>query len=165
MRKSLWIILTVLLVAVGAPFARADDIVNVSVTKATFTGTPECNFHCTWDFSANFEYDNTTQAILLETMTFHSEFGDFSFLPDSFTWRDLTGSTISGGFPSTGAPFLPGVYSTELFLSTDDNSFGHQTAFTTVIVTRVPEPNTLSLSLLGIGLMLVMRKRIAQQNG
>jgi hypothetical protein len=164
MKQNLFLLLMLLvIVGVGAPFAHADAIVDISV-NATFPGTTPTGRSSPELFSANFEYDNTTETILLPTMTTDAtgEIRDFSYTGAShgeLGWRGPEGSLIFGVIPSTGV-ILPGVYSTELTLSTDDPDFGfHQTTDATVIVTRVPEPNTLSLSLLGIGLALVMRKR------
>jgi hypothetical protein len=157
MRKSLWIILTVLVVAVAAPVAHADS----------FTATFTCNTPCT--------STPTAPDVSFPAPTFLSETWDgFSFdhflaagdLPtDQYTWENILTGELGSSF-SIG------------FLLTDLTS-GNASAFSqhhsgtpppdahdrgTLAFTAVaaPEPGSVGLILLGLGVVFMVRKRTGQ---
>ena len=156
MRKSLWITLAVLLVAIGAPLAHADSF--------TYTYT---------DTLHGFSW--TTAAISAVTME--------TFLPGA----DLTASSSSGVFPgcvNSGVVLDAGGGSISTFFSdctipeisnpangfalTDYSTPGtYESPFGNILVVTAavaaPEPSSVALMLLGVGLVFVMRKRIGQR--
>jgi hypothetical protein len=155
MRKSLWIILTVLLVAMGVPNARADTFnyaVDFTVTAGNFANQPAIG---------TIQYDTLTGVISPFTVTWDSTqfpfpaITDTTLLSDSITWQ---ATAITGVFVFTdnnlGATdsmtTLPGSYS-----SANDMASGN------VTLVQTPEPATGAFMLLGMGFVLVVGKRIA----
>jgi hypothetical protein len=185
MRKSLWIVPVLLLcAAIVAPDARADDIVDINVSNITFPAQSD-----TENFSASFEYDNTTESVVLPSMTTTATgpLGAFTFLiVDSynspvvtdFIWQDATGDQISVFLPFD-PPIPLGTVSASYASDTEflfcqsstceEDIFGpsgvnSEFPSTTgpITVSAVSEPGTLGLTLIGFGLLVAMRKRIAE---
>ena len=105
MRKSLWIILAVLLVAIGPPAARA-DIVTLDVSGSlTASGGASCSSSgCT--LGGNIVINNTTGAVISTDVTFSGEspsVGPFDGVNQVVADGALTGLGIAD---STGS-FLP----------------------------------------------------------
>lgn len=175
MRKSLWITLTVLFVAVSASNARADTftegIVTFTVTGGNIPAAP----------TASFIYDNTTKQFtsfdIFWTILGH-QLGwavtaciDMSGAPtvvcngftDSQTLYvalNTCNSTCgwSGGISNDDAFFnIQGVQIIDLGGAVATGLFAGGT-----FAVSTPEPGTFGLILLGVGLMFVMRKRIGQ---
>jgi hypothetical protein len=164
MRKSLWIILTVLLVAIAAPSALANSC------TYTYTQVDLGITDFTW----------TTNAIpcVTSTDTFlpASSLASSSVNP-SYVPTPISAVGLDVGFPAGGIETDFGIsggvadgswtlseYSTT---GTYAESFfaGEETLTLTVAATPVaatPEPSSVALMLLGVGLVFVMRKRIGQ---
>jgi hypothetical protein len=144
MRKALWVIpVLLLLAAIGAPDARADA---VAINLAALIAGPPLQFQITAQAATDgFAFFN------LLTLT------NASFSVPSFT-------------PNTTSPVL-------VIITKSDQSQPFSATFQAVdavgdrttasvsdagLMVATPEPGTLSLMLIGVGLVLVMRKRIAQ---
>jgi hypothetical protein len=184
MRKSLWIILTVLFGA-GAGTARASDItLDVSATFSPFYGGSACSGSgCT--LGGDIVIDNSSSAIISADVTFAGESpiaGPFTTVLDP---PSLDGALTYFGFENT----VNGSYVILYFLTpTPGTLFGYTggalnaTSFVSApavappppdsvwllssgALTEVgstPEPTTVGLMLLGIGLLFVMRNRVAK---
>jgi|SRR5271163_2087396 len=164
MRKSLWIILVVLLVAVGAPNAHADGTtytISFTGTNApTVVGSDLLFFDSTLNEfttpSLEIDYfgnDITLDATLLgptNPLTHTYVWGADEF---AFEASDLTAglNLYTGSSTNTGCDV-----STDRFECFGDVVFTAQTPATT------PEPAAGGLMLLGLGLVLAMRKRIGR---
>jgi hypothetical protein len=137
MRKSLWIMLAVLLVAIGAPNAYADSETPTFTCRGTCVGgTPTAP-----DVSFPAPVFDVTWNDVLFSYTLPS-----SDLPtDSYTW-----------FGDTGLHATFSVTNQFLFNPVQIVS----PAFTP---TATPEPSTIALMLLGVGLVFVMRNRKVQR--
>jgi len=129
MRRTLWIILTVLLVAIGAPSAHADQTVDVTVPSFTFNGLPGCppppplpGGTCMETFSTSFEWDNTAGAVIIPSIvtTAAGPLGSFSFLGQvpcalcvELEFVDSATDSIEILIPATaGGVISPGVFPT-----------------------------------------------------
>jgi hypothetical protein len=155
MRKSLWIILVVLVVAVGAPIAHADS----------FTATFTCNAPCTSTPTAptvSFPSPTTiTETWAGFSASIPLAAGD---LPtDTYTWSNQLLDLIAGNFidftildANTGDhPDVTISTPFRLIPAVDSGTI----TFTTV---AAPEPGTVGLMLLGIGSVFALRKRTGQ---
>ena len=157
MRKSLWITLAVLLVAIGAPLAHADSF------TYTYTDTAD---GVSW----------TTAAISAVTMETSVPGADLTASSNSGVFMGcVTASVIldRGGIGGTTTIFsgtcpAPIIHNIDGFALTDYSTPG--TYFgspgDTLVVTAAvaaPEPSSVALMLLGVGLVFVMRKRIGQR--
>jgi hypothetical protein len=161
MRKSLWIMLATLLVAVTGPISHADSF------TYTYTST---DFGLSWTTAA-------ISAITMETtvpaadLTAASTSGGFLaacritsvVLDDSSVGNGNTQTNFSPG----GACFTASAFSFDGFALADYSTRGtylSQQGNTLVVTAAVaaPEPSSVALMLAGIGLVFVMRKRIGQ---
>ena len=160
MRKSLWIILAVLAVAVSAPNAHADSF--------TYTYTDTVGDDFSW----------TTAAISAVTMQTTVPAADLTASSTSGPTAGCVTSTVildSGGFGSTDTFFsgcsTNGIANADGFALADYSTpgtyfgVGLGTMVVTAAVTAVatPEPSSYALMLLGVGLVFVMRKRVGQR--
>lgn len=206
MRKSLWIVSLILLIAaIGAPGAHADDIVQVTISNLTFNGNNACpppsgTASCTQTLSESYQWDNTTNTSVSGSFSLSTAGGlgtSFSlysgprlagapfsvfagvvnpatdimrvFLGDNTlsplgtgTYTLIPTTSLYPGTPGTfAADIICGSATCEADFPTTSTVFVFATAGT-VTVSTVPEPSSLALMLAGIGLVLVMRKRIAQ---
>jgi hypothetical protein len=160
MRKFLWIILTVLFIAIAAPNAHADG---ASYT-ITFTGTdaPTVVGSNVLFFDSTLN-EFTTPSFVIDffgnDMTLDATlFGPTNPLTDTYVWgatefvfdfSDFTSDHLlyQGSAAETGCQFG------DQFVCGGD-----------VVLTRqMPEPPTYGLVFVGIGLVLVMRKRIGRR--
>jgi hypothetical protein len=178
MRKSLWIILAVLLVVIAAPSARA-DIVTLDVSGSlTPGGGASCSSSgCT--LGGDIVINNTTGAVISTDVTFSGEspsVGPFDGVNQVVADGDQTGLGIAD---STGSSSLILAFSTItpgslVGYSGGPLAFGEVStksgccawllnsggALTEAVA--APEPSSYALMLLGVGLVFVMRKRIGQ---
>jgi hypothetical protein len=166
MRKSLWIILSVLVVAFGSPIAHADSFV------ASF----ECHLRCGFlPVSQNLvSFPDPVLEIFIApgaSPRFEVVLPSSDFPSNAYTWIDnisvssdgrttrgsinvfdhSTGSDSVGRWRSFHSPFLlfPGDYS-------DMGRLQFSPVFSAV---AAPEPSSVGLMLLGIGLVFAVRKR------
>jgi hypothetical protein len=189
MRKSLWIILTVLLVTIGAPAAQAETVYEITFSgTGTLPSTP-----------INFTYDQSTKELTNFNVTYDGISFDFASFINSLPNEDRLGypcegattaetfliSSISSVCRTAFPPFwyassnVGDVVDTVCFPITaalgsgpcdSENSVAPATGthgsgfYDIALVTpaATPEPVTAVLWLTGIGLMIVMRKRLAQ---
>jgi len=174
MRKSLWIILTLLLVAISAPNALADGFSDgtITFTVSSLGPTPTGSFvlDTTTDELTSLTVNWDGAVFNFESVTFPVP---FSFLEANDTWcaSSVEGGALGAQCEANFSPIFelgittpvplfasvptPDVF-TERFITSDGNY-----AVTEIAVTT-PEPGPLSLTLLGIGLVLVLRKRIGR---
>jgi len=156
MRKALWIILAALIMAIGAPNAHADTITYTFTGAGVFAGT-EFTYVSTGGFLANGAIVVPTTATDLILSGTAEVFGAIEFLdPNDIAFLV---NPSSGGFCC--ANIVYDISATGTYTSTP---FGGQESGTLVISDNsaaVPEPATSILMLTGIGLVLVMRNRLA----
>jgi hypothetical protein len=169
MRKSLWIILAALFVAIGAPTASAD-----AMHQATFTCYPEpCVSVPT---APDITFPSQTLDITLLGAFFSVTLNSSDLPDDNYVWnlqfKDSTGH---------GGPAIPEIAISDVtngtagdvgqtsdpLIGSSTNEEGCLTFTSTCRLptpppVSTPEPGTPSLMLVGFGLVLVMRKRIAQ---
>jgi PEP-CTERM motif len=165
MRKSLWIMLAVLLVAIGAPAALADSVETFDVSASP------------GDIRGTFSVDVTSGTILSVDITAF-DLPDFTILASSGAasgvWelfaRDPTLSNLIGLFFTTNPTAGSLVGFTGGFITNDSElivaggppeDIGPGTI--TPAAVAAPEPSSVALMLLGVGLVFVMRKRIGQR--
>jgi hypothetical protein len=162
MRKTLWIMLAVLLVAISAPKAHADSTTDYTLS---FTLT-----------------DGSLNAASVGTVIFDNTTGEFNTLnvvwngvKYSFIGIDSSGISTTGSWSACAAlqnppdcDFHNNVAVFDLGGMVLANPPGGTTVNATAdgsyVLTPVgaPEPSSVALMLLGVGLVLVMRKRIGQ---
>lgn len=145
MRKSLWIMLAVMVVAVSAPNAHADSF------SVTFTGT----FLPT---ASDVTFPSPTLDIMWQGFAFALTLPSSSLPTDSYGWGSAKGCS--------------GTCSAHI--TVDDNTTGTLTFSTTSAVPHTfatgggsltftpvaaPEPSSVALMLLGVGLVFVLGKR------
>ncbi len=160
MRKSLWIILAVLFMAIGAPYAHADAFVytytvtfDPALYGATFTTKPM--------------QAATTNTILTPAdLRSYSLTGSFYLGTFDEFILNYGGGGAQGILTSNGLGTASATYSSnDEFTFIDYSTPGtYSSGIATLSVSRVPEPATLDLMLAGVGLLgllLVMRKRTA----
>jgi hypothetical protein len=183
MRKSLWITLALLFVAIGAANARADSYIDGAITFTLSSGLAPT--------SGSFIWDNTSDSF----KSFSVIWSGFTF--DFTTTANTTSHVTSGGvcagatdaiqnfnfMTTNGCDKTPTYLAGELFgIFEFDDFFPHPSddylavtnlsAITTVsgqggwsvaeTAVAAPEPSSIALMLAGIGFLLVMRKRIGQ---
>ena len=178
MRKSLWIVLAIVLAAVAAPHAQADTVtLDVSGSLKAELGTAACSSSgCT--LGGEIVINNTTGAIISEDVTMSGESPTVGpFTTGIGGIEDLGGLTVlfiedPGGhqvglfFSTPAAGFLIGYNGGPL--SPSSAVFGGvamwdlQSGALTPAVTPATEPSSVALMLLGVGLLFVMRKRIGE---
>ena len=185
MRKSLWIVLALLVVVVGAPVARADSFTDGTIN---FTGSGMPFVAPT----GSFVFDNTTDKFTSFTVNWNGLTIDFASAANGLSSTIASGCTSAGvftylvnnacganafGFPlsweggadpagfgeefdflagNAGGIFL-GIHD---FTSTQPfaESAGVFTVTTSVVPT--PEPSSLALVPLGLAALLLMRRRM-----
>jgi hypothetical protein len=159
MRKSLWIILVVLLVAVGAPNAHADGTtysISFTGTNApTVVGSDLLFFDSTLDefTTPSLEIDYFGSDITLDATLL----GPTNPLTHTYVWgaddNAFEASDLTAGLNLYIASASTGCDSSE--------NFGCEGRV--VLTPQMPEPAAGGLMLLGIGLVLAMRKRIGSR--
>jgi hypothetical protein len=179
MRKSLWIMLAVLLVAIGAPNAHADTVtLDVSGSLAPNGGTASCSGSgCT--LGGDIVINNTTGAVISEDVTMSGEsptVGPFTVDlgikgPGGFTELQIgdSGGNLLDLFfvtPTAGSLIgydggaLESISGVVIFPSA--GSWAPLSAGALTPAVAAPEPSSYALMLLGVGLVFVMRKRIGK---
>jgi len=164
MRKTLWILVAVLLAAIGAPAAMADTVETFDVIASP------------GDIGGTFTVDVTSGTILSVDIT---AFGlpDFTVLDSSFAtsgeWalfaKDATLSNVIGLFfvtnPTVGSlvGFTGGGITNDselLVAGRPPEDIGPGEITRAAVAT--PEPSSVALMLLGVGFVIVMRKRMGE---
>jgi PEP-CTERM motif len=169
MRKSLWIIVAVLFVAIAAPNAHADSSTDGTINFTVSSGGPTP--------TGSFVFDDTTDTLTSYTVTWDGVLFNLQPLLSSFTLVDLEASgtwcgVASGATPPDGC-FGPGemTLSTLSFLvaNTGTGVYTINSAVasgsyvvTATTVAPTPEPGSVALMLLGVGVVFVMWKRIGR---
>lgn len=144
MPKTMWMILTLLLGAIVAPCARADTVTFtcLDLCLAAAPTAPDVTFPSP---SLVITFDSQTLDLTLPS-------GDID--TDAYTW--FTSNNFFFIFDET-TPGAPGeVVDNSEFVEDE----GGSVVFTPSATVPTPEPGTVTLMLVGIGLVLVMRKRI-----
>jgi PEP-CTERM motif len=162
MRKSFWIMLAVLVVAVSAPNAHADEF------QYTYTITAYSHFALSWETvpipGVTAQVDLLPSSLASMTVTGSMVAGckitnvtlDRNGAGDQTTAFNACGTAIFDEFNLPLADYTtPGTYS---FTASDPNLVVHSA---TLVVSEVtaPEPSSVALMLLGVGLVFVLRKR------
>ncbi len=154
MRKSLWIMLA-LLVVIGAPAAHADSF------AVTFTGTVGVAPAPT---ALDVTFPSPTLDITWQGVAFALTLPSSSLSTDSYIWN----SSVFCPIPITCTAQI-GIIDQTNFSFTSSSSPVPSFSFpigagnlTFTPVTTAPEPSSVALMLLGVGLVFVMRKRIGQ---
>ena len=157
MRKFLWIIplVMILFAAIGTPYAHADAFVytyNVTFDPALYGAT-----FTTKPMQAVTTYTPLTAVDLSSyslTGSFYLASFDKFILDDGFAGDQAI--LTSNGLGTASATYT----SNDAFPLIDYGTSGtYSSGIATLIVSRVPEPATLGLMLVGLGLLIVMRKR------
>jgi|HubBroStandDraft_4_1064222.scaffolds.fasta_scaffold116133_2 hypothetical protein len=174
MRKSLWIIFALILVAIAAPNVRADSFTDGTLNFTLVGGGPAP--------TASFVFDNTTSTFTSFTVRWDGAAWDFAGVatslgafpslptgPTPSAWMACGPSTTSltcAEPPQDLALFFPGLAVVVLgplapgtFLVPDAAAFGGYTVSEVEVAT--PEPSSVALLLVGIGFLLVISKRLS----
>lgn len=169
MRKSLWIIVVVLFVAIAAPNAHADSSTDGTITFTVSSGGPIA--------TGSFVFDDTTDTLTSYTVTWDGVLFNFQPLLASIpvTLTELEDSGTWCGVASSATPpdgcFGPGemTLSTLTYLVANTgigvytiNSAVAEGSYVVTATTVAPEPSSVALMLLGVGLVFVIRKRIGR---
>jgi hypothetical protein len=154
MRKSLWLVLAVLVV-IGAPVAKADSFVyNVTSTVGALDVTFELptfqEFVTTTTFTHNSSAGGPLTSFTLSGNTTVCSDGFVTFTGPCFQGMRADGS----GF---GTPLSPGFTGPGTF--TSSSAINTTTVTITDVPSGVPEPSSLALVPLGLVALLLMRKR------
>jgi hypothetical protein len=165
MRKSLWMILAVLFLAIGAPISRADSITDYTLSFTLTDGSPNAAsggaviFNNTAGVISPFEVD-------WNGVTF--DFSEVAISDLSLTglWSGCTvpdGMTCGVDELSNFAFANEGVTDVVQVGSNAPSASANAVALGTyqLIAVAAPEPGSAAFMLTGVGLVLVMRKRLA----
>lgn len=170
MRKSLWIILTVLVVAIAAPIAHADTVFTVTGSfddGAILSGTATINT-MTGLVTA---FDLSTTGAFVSGPYTTVDPGQGLFNGQYSVSSTLSNSSIDFLFPSGSLVGYAGgslcslpvncPYVSFLTITAPFGNFALASGSLTPQVTT-SEPSSVALMLLGVGLVFVMRKRMGQ---
>ena len=166
MRKALWTILAVLVVAFGAPAANADTLYTY---QFTFTGLG-LDLTFTTEASA---------AVTTQTTINAADLASYALTGSYWSGTDLASVTLDNNelpywiiINSTGfqalytvglelaSPVLTNLSTPGTYIYNGGSEFGIEQLVITAMPVQTPEPATLVLMLLGVWLVLVMRKRM-----
>jgi hypothetical protein len=161
MRKSLWVILTVLLVIIGAPNAHADSYSATFTCSGICTSTPSST-------TATFTLSGSNSIGVFTWDTVSYSFGlPINWLPtDSYTWAGFSDTTATSG--TTFLTFriydltisnIFGVQTDSLCPSQQACLIGFDSGVLSFAPVVTPEPSSIALLLAGIGFLMVMRRR------
>jgi len=155
MRKTMWMILALLLGAIVAPCVRADSV--------TFTCTANCPADVPAPTALNVTFPSPALVISFDNQTLHLTLPSQDLDTNTYTWFTSNNQFI---ISDTNQAF-------DLGASVADDSGGNVVGDAVVEdmagnlsfnnstpPVPTPEPGTVTLMLAGIGLVLVMRKRI-----
>ena len=162
MRKSLWIVLAVIVVAVSAPNAYSDSF-TYSYTDNSFTlhysfttaAIPAVTMETTVPAS-DLTASSVTSGCVISSVVLDANESAFSGSASGGTNATFTGCALLGIFGND--EFALADYSTPgTYVSPNDSSV-------TLVVTSAgsvaaPEPSSVALMLLGVGLVFVLQKR------
>jgi PEP-CTERM motif len=196
MPKSIWIVLALLFVAIGAPNASADTETIDFTGVVTCNDTTPCGGSSSFTVTGTYQYNPITQTI--GTFSFVTPIGTIASSSSSCTFAGSFEGTFDLGFvddtpagclavesnalsiqlgfasgnTSGVGSLVVGLFASSACLLasnggcptlTPANYFPFTSGTATAEVTpAVPEPGTIALTLLGIGLVLATRKRIGQ---
>ena len=151
MRKAMWMILTLLLGAIVAPCARADSV--------TFTCVATEFVPCVAPPTApDVTFPSPTLDITWDSQTFDLTLPSGWLDTDSFSWFASNNLFFIN---DTSLGLSPPVEASINTNSPDVNDESGTLTFTPATA-ATPEPGTSALMLLGIGLILLVGKRIAR---
>lgn len=164
MRKSLWIVLAVMVVAVGAPSAHADSSSLTLISSGS--GIYDYGITVPGGQDISFLQNQTITLTGLSDVTGASVSG--ALLGDSFAVSSFTSTSVT--FVQTGIAGFSGAITFGDFLVDSTAPLGTvnwsmETQSGTLSgtvggpVATAPEPSSAALMLLGVGLVFVMRKR------
>jgi hypothetical protein len=174
MPKSLWIILAVLAVAVGAPYASA-DIVTLDLSGSLTPAGEACSpSGCT--LGGDIVINNTTGTVTSVDFTVAGEspsvgpfntFIEFVAIGSTLVTNDSAGDVFTlllSGNPGTLVGYTGGAILAGAIDGSMGTVFSVNTgaALTEAEAVAAPEPSSVALMLLGVGLVFVTRKRIGQ---
>jgi hypothetical protein len=171
MRKSLWIMLAVLVVDISAPYASA-DIVTFDLSGSLAARAGSCS-PCT--LGGDIVIDNTSGTVISVDFTVAGEspsVGPFNrfieFVEGNSELLAVDGaSNIFGMFlsgkPGTLVGYTGGGISGNITPPVGNPLFVINAGAVLTEVVPAPEPSSVALMLLGVGLVFVMRKRIGQR--
>jgi hypothetical protein len=187
MRKSLWIMLAVMVVAVGAPHAHADTVTSFTVsgdaTNDSGGSLGSCADSATCSFSGTLAVDVTSGTVTAVDITFPG-LAPFTFAGLGFStsivgtsnWAlGVSNSTTDGLFLQFTTTMSPGslvdftggtIFGLDVdgpLNGTTGELFTNLSGSIAPATTAAPEPGSLALMLLGVGLVFLMRKRIGQR--
>ena len=167
MRKSLWIMLAVMFVAVSAPVSHADTVTldvsgGVSPVQGSCSGSG-----CT--LGGDIVINNTTGTVISIDVTVAGAspaVGPFNgilfFHASSLTGFDGSGDILSVSIaPGTWVGYTGGAFSGGIVAPGKDLFSITDGVFTPAVA--APEPSSVALMLLGVGLVLLLRRRIGQR--
>jgi len=137
MRKVACLVAMALWAIMSTPYAHADEVVDVSVTGFTIEGAKVCGITgintCIIDFSASFQWDNTTEQLVTPSVTSSSsgDLGTFSFASVTvypsdygFNFGDSTGDFLIIAIPfASDGTIQPGTYTNDGFYPTNVELF------------------------------------------
>ena len=161
MRKLLWIIVAVMVVAIGAPAAHADSTTDGTLNFTLTSGTTAP--------TGSFVFDNGTDTLTSYTLDWDGAEIDATSIFASVPLATLEGSgTWSAVIIDHIASFtitLPGEAPTILAGTTPGPIVTAAGTFSVTAATTLaaPEPSSVALMLLGLGLVFGLRKRIGQR--
>lgn len=146
MRKLLWIILTVLVLAVGAPIAHADSY-------EPFFTTMGCVGVCALPTATDVVFPApTTMDVTFDSLSAVVTIPLGDKTTDNYVWYASVGSSLTFYLVDVVGPGYP------------DGCQGYTgcgtLGFGVVSTPTMPEPSSSVLMLLGVGLLLMARKRI-----
>ena len=158
MRKALWFMLAILVVAIGAPYAHADSFVY------TYTVTFDPALYGATVTTKPMQAATTSTTLTPVDLRSYSLTGSF-YLP-SFDEFLLNLGGDQAILTSNGLGTASATYSSnDMFPLIDYSTSGtYSSGIATLVVREVPEPATFGLMLTGVGLMMLMRKRIPLGN-
>ena len=158
MRKSLWIMLAALLVAIAAPVSRADSFTDYTLSFTGGIPNPASG--------GTVKFDDTTDTYTTFLVDWLGLSFDFSGstsanIPITGTWSGCAFPGNTGPCGGTMANLLVG--SALVVSSGIPSGFAKTEGTYTLTPVGAPEPSSVALMLLGVGLVFVMRKRIGQR--
>ena len=151
--RKLWLVLAVMVVAVSAPNAHGDSFSPVFTTTGC-TGTcllptaPDVTFPSPTTIDVTF--DGVTSSVAIPS-------GDAS--GDTYAWAANKGLQPGGGSAFTLLDITTGGSSLHCFGSETSTTANGCGTLTFAAVGTAPEPSSIALMLLGVGLVFVLRKR------
>jgi PEP-CTERM motif len=157
MRKSLWIMLAILLVAIGAPSVRADSVYAITFYDGFGAGHPTVVGSNLLDYnSTSMEFTTISLQVSYDGLTITLENDSAGGVPISshFIWfADTPNRLISFSYICPCDPFdYLHIYSATI---PETIQYGKGDVSLTA---QTPEPSSVALMLLGLGLVLLLRK-------